>query len=163
MIPAESWDMIRAVRDGQQTPESVKLFHKKPKTYEEFGEFLGGFVTDLNNLCEEGCSILVEGPRDARALRRLGCRGNVVTVSSVVRRGNVVFGEDRKVVILTDLDREGAVLASRYVRRLSHEGLKTSLHERQRLKSASRGVFLHIENLSRFARESSEWPVASKP
>jgi len=129
-----------------------KLLHKKPKTYDEFGEFLGGFVTDLNNLTEDGWSILVEGPRDAQALRRLGCAGNVVTVSSVVTKGNAVFDNDTKIVILTDLDREGAVLAARYIKRLSHDGFKTSLRERQRLKNASHGVFLHIENLARFAR-----------
>jgi 5S rRNA maturation endonuclease (ribonuclease M5) len=129
-----------------------QLLHRKAKTYDEFGEFLGGFITDLNNLSEDGWSVLVEGPRDARALRRLGCAGNVATVSSVVRKGNAVFEGDKKIVILTDLDREGAVLAARYIKRLSHDGFKTSLRERQRLKNASHGVFLHVENLSRFAR-----------
>jgi hypothetical protein len=50
------------------------------------------------------------------------------------------------------LDREGAVLAARYIKRLSHDGFRISLRERQRLKNASHGVFLHVENLSRFAR-----------
>lgn len=129
------------------------MLYKKAKTYDEFGEFLRGFITDLNNLSDEGWSILVEGPRDARALRRLGCLGNVVTVSSVVKKGNSAFDGDNRVVILTDLDREGAVLASRFIKRLSHDGFRTSLRERQRLKNASHGVFLHIENLSRFARD----------
>ena len=133
-----------------------QLRQRKAKTYEEFGEFLGVFVTDLNNLSEDGWSILVEGPRDAKALSRLGCVGNVVTISSIVRKGNVVFGKDRNVVIMTDLDREGAVLASRYIKRLSHDGYRTSLRERQRLKNASHGVFLHVENLSRFARATDE-------
>jgi len=128
------------------------LLHKKPKTYDEFGEFLSALVRDLNHMSEEGWSVLVEGPRDVRALRRLGCVGNLVTVSSVVREGKATFNEDRKVVILTDLDREGAVLAARYIKRLSHDGFRTSLRERQRLKNASHGIFLHIENLSRFAR-----------
>jgi len=129
-----------------------QLRQRKAKTYDEFGAFLGRFITDLNNLSEDGWSVLVEGPRDAQALRRLGCVGNVVTVSSVVRKGNDAFDRDRKIVILTDLDREGAVLAARYIKRLSHEGFKTSIRERQRLKNASHGVFLHVENLSRFAR-----------
>ena len=128
------------------------MLYKREKTYEEFGAFLDAFVSDLNNLAEDGWSILVEGPRDSRALRKLGCTGNVVTVSSVGRRGRAAFADCMKVIILTDLDREGAVLASRYIRRLSHEGFRTSLRERQRLKNASHGVFLHIENLSRFAR-----------
>ena len=129
------------------------MLHKKPKTYDEFGEFLGALVRDLNHMSEEGWSVLVEGPRDARALRRLGYLGNVVTVSSFVRDGRAAFNEDGNVVILTDLDREGAVLAARYIKRLSHDGFKTSLRERQRLKNASHGVFLHVENLSRFARD----------
>ena len=128
------------------------MLHKKPKTYEEFGEFLDAFIRDLNHMSEAGWSILVEGPRDVRALRRLGCVGNVVTLSSYERAGKTVFDEDQKVVILTDLDREGAVLAARCIKRLSHEGFRTSLRERQRLKNASHGVFLHVENLSRFAR-----------
>jgi 5S rRNA maturation endonuclease (ribonuclease M5) len=128
------------------------LLHKKPKTYEEFGEFLEAFVRDLNHMSEEGWSVLVEGPRDVLALRRLGCIGKVVTVSSVVRKGKSAFEESRGVVILTDLDREGAVLAARYIKRLSHDGFRISLRERLRLKNASHGVFLHVENLSRFAR-----------
>jgi len=134
------------------------MLHKKKKTYEEFSEFLGGFVTDLNNSSQEGWSILVEGQRDARAIRKLGCVGNVVTVSSVVRKGNIVFDGDRNIIILTDLDRAGAFLAARYIKRLSHDGFKTSLRERQRLKNASHGVFLHIENLSRFAETAPEVP-----
>ena len=128
------------------------MLHKKAKTYDEFSEFLGGFITDLNDLSEDGWSILVEGPRDARALRNLGFGGNVVTVSFVVRKGNVAFTKGGRVVIMTDLDREGAVLAARYIKRLTHDGFKTSLRERQRLKNASHGVFLHIENLARFAK-----------
>jgi len=135
-----------------------RLLHKKKKAYEDFGEFLRGFVTDLNNLSEDGWSILVEGQRDVRAFRKLGYVGKVVTLSSVVRKGNMAFDGDKKVIILTDLDREGAVLAARYIKRLSHDGFRTSLRERQRLKNASHGVFLHVENLSRFAESGPEPP-----
>jgi 5S rRNA maturation endonuclease (ribonuclease M5) len=120
--------------------------------YRAFAVFLGGFVADLNVLSEDGWSILVEGQRDARALRKLGFVGNLVTIASVGRKGISAFGGETKVVILTDLDREGAVLASRYLKRLTHEGFRTSLRERLRLKIESRGVFLHVENLSRFAQ-----------
>lgn len=127
------------------------MINKREKLYQAFGDFLRVFVTDLNHLSEDGWFLLVEGPRDARALRRLGFVGNLVTVSSVGRRGTSAFRGARKVVILTDLDREGAVLAARFVKRLSHDGFKTSLRERIRLKVASHGVFLHVENLARFA------------
>ncbi len=136
----------------------IEVLYKKEKTYEEFGEFLGAFVRDLNHLSEDGWSVLVEGQRDARALRKLGYLGNLATLSSVGRRGNVVFDGARKIVILTDLDREGAVLASRCIKRFSHDGFRTSLRERQRLKNASHGVFLHVENLARFAQAAPEVP-----
>ena len=129
----------------------VELIDKQLKRYQEFGEFVRRLMMDLNNLSEDGWSVLVEGPRDARAVRKLGFSGNVVTIASLVKSGNVVFEGRRRVVILTDLDREGAVLAARYIRRLSHDGIRTSLKERMRLKNASHGVFLHVENLSRFA------------
>ena len=81
-----------------------------------------------------------------------------MTVSTLARNGAGIVREMKGVVILTDLDREGAVLASKFVKLLQHEGIPASLSERRRLKAASRGVFLHIENLGRFARpETSRW------
>jgi 5S rRNA maturation endonuclease (ribonuclease M5) len=62
-----------------------------------------------------------------------------------------LVGAHAGVIILTDMDREGRRLAAKYVRALSHEGLKTSLLQRKRLLAASKGVFRHVENLSRFA------------
>ena len=78
----------------------------------------------------------------------------MASLSSVRRRGTAAFEGSRKVVILTDLDREGAALASKCLKALTHEGVSASLAERRRLKHASRGVFLHIENLSRFANSN---------
>ncbi len=81
-----------------------------------------------------------------------------MTVSLMGRNGAAALIGLKKVVILTDLDREGTLLASKFVKRLNHEGIETSLSERRRLKAASRGVFLHVENLVRFARtEASRW------
>ncbi|HEV2137667.1 MAG TPA: toprim domain-containing protein [Nitrososphaerales archaeon] len=127
------------------------MIDKREKIYQAFGDFLARFVVDLNVLSEAGWCLLVEGKRDAIALKRLGFIGKVVTISSVGRYGVSAFGGASKVIILTDLDREGAVLTSRYLRLLSHDGIRISLRERRRLKIASRGVFLQVENLSRFA------------
>ncbi|MDA4124410.1 MAG: hypothetical protein OK438_03035 [Thaumarchaeota archaeon] len=131
------------------------MIDKREKAYQEFGVFLTRFITDLNHLSEGGWSLLVEGKRDETALRVLGFQGHLVSVSALGRSGIEAFGTSDRVIILTDLDREGAVLAARFTKRLSHEGLRTSLVERRRLKRASKGVFLHIENLSRFAEPSA--------
>jgi 5S rRNA maturation endonuclease (ribonuclease M5) len=131
------------------------MIDKRERVYQAFGAFLADFVRDLNHLSEAGWALLVEGPRDVKAMRKLGYRGPMVTVGAHGRSVMGALGDSRKVVILTDLDHEGATLAARFVKTLNHEGVKTSLSERRRLKAASRGVFLHIENLSRFG-ESTE-------
>ena len=127
------------------------MIDKRQKAIQEFGAFVSELVQDLNHLSEAGWALLVEGKRDEKALRDLGYAGTMATVSSHSRLGSRAFRGSSKVVILTDLDREGGTLAARFVKRLSHEGFQTSLAERRRLKAASKGVFLHIENLSRFA------------
>ena len=139
---------------GNNTRSDRKMIDKRKKAVNVFGAFISDFVRDLNQLSEEGWSVLVEGQSDEKALRKLGFRGRLASISAVRRKGMSAFGDSRKVVILTDLDREGAVLASRHLKALSHEGIRTSLAERRRLKHASRGIFLHIENLSRFAENS---------
>jgi 5S rRNA maturation endonuclease (ribonuclease M5) len=132
------------------------MIDKRQRAIDAFGAFISDFIRDLNDLSKEGWSVLVEGQRDEKALRKLGLRGRIATISSVRRRGIRAFGDSRNVILLTDLDREGAVLTSRYLKELSHEGLCISLSERRRLKHASRGVFLHVENLSRFEENFSK-------
>ena len=123
---------------------------KHKQAIDAFGEFVIGFVRDLNQLSERGWGILVEGQRDETALRRLGFLGNIALLSDYRRKGVGAFGGLKKVIILTDLDKEGSVLASRCLKELSHEGLAVSLAERRRLKRSSKGLFLHVENLVRF-------------
>jgi 5S rRNA maturation endonuclease (ribonuclease M5) len=129
----------------------ARTIDKRKKVYQAFGDFVFDFVRDLNQRSEDGWALLVEGRRDERALRELGYAGKMATISSYSRSGPRAFGGRARVVILTDLDREGGTLAARFMKKLSHEGFATSLSERRRLKAASKGVFLHMENLSRFS------------
>jgi 5S rRNA maturation endonuclease (ribonuclease M5) len=122
----------------------------------EFVEFLQGLIKELNDLSGEGAAVLVEGRRDAKALTGLGYTGPLFTVailtSSVASRERL-REEVRQMIILTDLDAEGRRLAARYVKFLAKEGVRPSLAQRKRLSAASRGIFLHIENLGRFASD----------
>ncbi len=127
---------------------------QRQRKLSEFAGFLQGLVKELNDLAGEGSAVLVEGKRDARALTRLGYSGPLFTVailtSSVAARESLRESV-RQMIILTDLDVEGRRLAARYVKFLAQQGVKPSLAQRKRLSEASRGVFLHIENLGRFA------------
>ena len=130
---------------------------QRERKLSRFAEFLIAMVKELNDLSGEGAAVLVEGKRDAKALAGLGYSGPLFTVailtSSVAARERL-REEVRQMIILTDLDSEGRRLASKYVRFLTQEGVKPSLAQRKRLSEASRGVFLHIENLGRFARSA---------
>lgn len=126
---------------------------RQERRFEAFASFLADLVKELNDLSDGGAAVLVEGKRDAAALVGLGYSGPLYTVSiltSTAAAREKLRREVRTMIILTDLDSEGRRLASRYVRFLSHEGISPSLDQRRRLSKASRGVFLHIENLRRF-------------
>ena len=126
----------------------------KGTSEERFGSFivfLAGLVIELNQLSEDGWVLLVEGQRDVRAMRSLGYLGQTVTMSSLVRARTRNLGGLKRVVVMTDLDREGRRLAARVTKELSHEGLETSLYQRKRLLISSKGTFRQIENLARFA------------
>ena len=126
------------------------MIDKKAKAYQEMAPLLADFVRDLNDSSKEGWWVLVEGRRDESALRAIGYGGGLLAASSLGRRDKEALSTAKGVVILTDLDREGAALASRFVKQLRHNGVKVSLDERRRLKGILRGIFLHVENLSRF-------------
>jgi 5S rRNA maturation endonuclease (ribonuclease M5) len=127
---------------------------QRERRLSQFAEFLHALVKELNDLSSEGAAVLVEGKRDARALVGLGYSGPLYTLailaSSTAARERL-RGEVREMIILTDLDEEGRRLASRCVKYLAQEGVKPSLAQRKRLSEASRGIFLQVENLGRFA------------
>ena len=149
---------LRHDPDPSETGNNPKGFGKMKdsdnRDHQRVADFLPGFIEDLNKLAEEGWALLIEGPRDARAMRQLGFRGRILTTSSLTSKRMRAIGKPAGVVVLTDLDKEGRQLASRYTRILNHEGVKTTLAERRRLLVASKGVFRQVENLSRFSEQS---------
>lgn len=82
-------------------------------------------LSDIGGLVDV---VIVEGPRDAESLMRLGYAGKIVTCAAI----NVndydllteVSGRHRRVLILTDFDQEGLMLNRRFAEILEHEGVK---------------------------------------
>ena len=134
--------------------------HLQNRRFEEFQEFLRDFALELNNLSDEGGVVLVEGKRDMIALRGIGYTGKILTASTFnSNESRKVLMRAKSVSILTDLDRQGRQLAARYTKLLRAEGVETSLVHRKRLSEASRGTFLHVENLKRFSELDSVLPL----
>jgi 5S rRNA maturation endonuclease (ribonuclease M5) len=141
--------------------KSPKDLQREERRFREFDSFLRDFVKELNDLSSDGAAVLVEGKRDDAALRGLGYTGPVFTttiLTSSEAAREKLRKEVSKMIILTDLDSEGRRLAARYMKFLAQEGIPASLSQRRRFSKASRGVFLHIENLGRFALGAERVP-----
>lgn len=138
---------------GDNSNLLVAMEHAQKRKFADFVDFLAGFIAELNRLAAEGCVVLVEGARDVHAMRGVGYKGGIMSVSSVRRReSESLLAGSKRVIIMTDLDPEGRRLAARFSKSFAHRGLSISLTQRRRLLLASRGVFRHIENLKRFSQ-----------
>jgi len=138
---------------GDNSKLLVAMERAQEKKFADFVEFLPGFIMELNRLAAEGSVVLVEGARDVRAMRGVGYKGDIVGVSDVTRKeSESLLATSKRVIIMTDLDREGGRLAARFAKSFTHRGVSVSLDQRRRLLLASRGVFRHIENLNRFSQ-----------
>lgn len=92
----------------------------------------------LDKLCreDENTVVVVEGPRDADSLRKLGFRGSIVYVRDVDRLYTLPRGA--KVVLLLDFDREGSSMTLRLVKRLTEEHVRVDTSYYRALKTAKR-------------------------
>lgn len=115
---------------------------------------LTSFVRKLND--EEGALVVVEGLRDARALRNSGFSGdlfmlchnsNLATLESRAAR-------HRKTILLLDNDAEGRRLSERVKRTLSGR-VRLDLFYQRELLPASKGKIRHVEELAPYAERLS--------
>jgi 5S rRNA maturation endonuclease (ribonuclease M5) len=92
----------------------------------------------VDKLCREDKNtvVVVEGPRDAHSLRRLGFRGRIVYVREVERLYNLP--RQSKIVLLLDFDREGSSMTLRIVKRLTAEHMKVDTSYYRALRVAKR-------------------------
>jgi 5S rRNA maturation endonuclease (ribonuclease M5) len=100
-----------------------------------------------------GIPVIVEGPNDVKALRKLGISGPIFCVKSR-RLGLVDFLDSlavhSEVVILTDFDREGRALAWRLRRDLSQMRIKANVEIWKQLKAIARSEIVGVENLVKY-------------
>lgn len=128
-------------------------------------------VTDLIETVaahsKRGVPVVVEGPNDVKALRRLAILGPIFCAKSR-RIGLVDFLESiashSEVIILTDFDREGRALAWRLSRDLSSMRVKTNVEIWKQLKALIRSEIVGIESLVRYLdRQGAGLPMKAKP
>ncbi len=109
---------------------------KDADRYEAIVEIL----EDLEELSEDSV-ILVEGRRDASALKRLGITGDIFTVQSSggpIKAAEYVYEQKKKAVILTDWDSKGDTIASDLETQLSALDVSYDRDIRERLAGQCR-------------------------
>lgn len=119
---------------------------------EERLEQLERVFAELEDLSED-TPIIVEGLKDAAALRRLGIVKNVVTLS----KGNSIFTfsealarDHDSAVILTDWDRRGGRLARMLKEALSANGVSANERLRAQIVILSKKEVKDIESMPSF-------------
>lgn len=102
---------------------------------------------------ELGGLIVVEGTRDRESLRKMGVTGMILCLQSS-RKNILGFVEAldarRKVIVLTDFDREGVSLAKRLTRNLSYHRIHANLVLWRELRGLTRSDVRSIEELPKF-------------
>ncbi len=113
-------------------------------------ESLSQFMRKLND--EEQALVVVEGVRDAQALRDSGFDGEIFMLCHN-QNVNKLEGEARKfkkTILLLDNDSEGRKLVRRTCKILAGR-VKVDLYYQHELLPASKGKIRHIEELSLYA------------
>jgi len=117
-------------------------------------ESLSDFMRKLND--EENALVVVEGLRDARALREAGYDGELFMLC---HKNNVLTLEEtavnfRKIILLLDNDREGKKLSER-TRRILDGRVRIDTFYQRELLPASKGKIRHVEELAPYAQRLS--------
>ena len=113
-------------------------------------ESLSDFMRKLNE--EESALVVVEGVRDAKALREAGYDGELFMLC---HKNSVLTLEEaalkfRKIILLLDNDKEGMKLSARTKKILGGRVKIDTFYQRE-LLPASRGKIRHVEELAPYA------------
>ena len=115
-------------------------------------ERLQKILERLKDEAEKGGVIVVEGPRDKDSLKTMGITGEILCIQNS-RRNTIGFAEQlegkRKVIILTDFDRQGVFLANRLGRVLNSQHIHANLILWRELRGLTRSELRSVEELPR--------------
>ena len=124
-----------------RAPATVRL--------ERFQQLIRQVTFEASN----GATIIVEGKKDRESLRRLGVTGTIECLQNS-RQTPVGFvenlGKPRRIILLTDFDREGISLAKKLTRILNAYSFHVNLVLWKRLRELTRSEVRSIEELPKY-------------
>ncbi|MGB9930125.1 MAG: toprim domain-containing protein [Methanosarcina sp.] len=119
-----------------------EIYRKRLERIEEL-------LSELSDYSERGAIIIVEGKRDVLSLKKLGIEGNfeLATRQSLFNFSERIARLGKEVVILTDWDRRGDLLAVKLSEYFGNFGLKPELQIRNKLKLICQKEIKDIESM----------------
>lgn len=120
-----------------------------PDIYRKRLERVEELLSELSEYSGRGAIIIVEGKRDILSLKRLGIEGDfeLATRYSLFNFSERIAELGREVIILTDWDRRGDLLAVKLSEYFESFGLRPELQIRNKLKLISQKEIKDIESL----------------
>lgn len=121
-------------------------------------------MEELQNCAKQGMPILIEGKKDEEALKELGIEGNLIKVSGsplkLFEIAEIAAESSSKIIILTDFDKKGNILAQKLSEDIQRLGSHPDLEIRRKIMRITRRYIKDIESLSRRLRqlELEEFP-----
>lgn len=114
---------------------------------------LSRIVEELSRCVEQGTPILIEGKKDEEALKELGITGNIIKVSGsglkLFEIAEKATESSSKVIILTDFDKKGDILAKKLSEDIQSLGSHPDLNIRKNIMKITRKYIKDIESLPR--------------
>ncbi|AKB13198.1 5S rRNA maturation endonuclease (Ribonuclease M5), contains TOPRIM domain [Methanosarcina thermophila] len=120
----------------------LEIYRKRLERIEEL-------LSEISEYSSRGAIIIVEGKRDILSLKKLGIEGNfeIATRQSLFNLSERIAQLGNEVVILTDWDRRGDLLAIKLSGYFESFGLKPELEIRNKLRLISQKEIKDIESL----------------
>jgi 5S rRNA maturation endonuclease (ribonuclease M5) len=118
---------------------------------------LSRIVEELSHCVEQGVPILIEGKKDEEALKQLGIEGKIIKVSGsglkLFEIAEMATESSSKVIILTDFDKKGEILAKKLSEDIQSLGSHPDLSIRRKIMNISRKYIKDIESLPKHIRQ----------
>ena len=108
-------------------------------------------VEELSYRVKKGTPILIEGKKDEEALNKLGIEGNIIKVSGsglkLFEVAEKAIESSSEVIILTDFDKKGDLLAKKLSNDIQSLGSHPDLNIRKNIMKITRRYIKDIESL----------------
>ncbi|WP_414468371.1 toprim domain-containing protein [Methanobacterium sp. ACI-7] len=118
---------------------------------------LSRIVEELSVRVEQGTPILIEGKKDEEALKTLGINGNIIKVSGsglkLFEIAEKATESSSEVIILTDFDKKGNILAKKLSEDIQSLGSHPNLNIRKNLMNITRKYIKDIESLPKHLKQ----------